>query len=227
MSIAQLDYPKAKLLLHTDTDPEKQWRAHGCEKEPWTVAFIEAIEPGGVLWDVGANVGTYTLIALACDLRVVAIEPGFHNYARLCENLALNNMLHRPIIINGALGAESGMASFYYGVLGPGYAQHSLGVPLDQGHHSQQIPVYRLDDLSVGLGIEPGPHYLKIDVDGGEAAVLDGAAAFLSRDDVRGVVCEMPLATEAEITAWFKVAGWPLAERHAPRQEVCYGIFRR
>lgn len=228
MPITPIDYDKARLLIRAETDPELQFRVASCEKEPWTVEFIEAAareNPGAAFWDVGANVGTYTLIALANGLRCVAIEPGFANYARLCENLALNDLLSGPVFtLCGALGAETHFEWFQYSDLRPGGASHLLGGERRTSFQRQRVLVNPLDDL---MGLEPGPWYLKIDVDGGEVDVLKGAQEFLRAAELQGICIEMALELEAEATALLVAAGWTIAERHQPRQGVCYGIFRR
>src|SRR3990167_8594009 len=89
--IRTLDYAKVPIQMRVDTKIESDYRIVACKKEPWTVEFIEQQPLGSIFIDVGANVGSYTLIAVACGLRPVAIEPHFHSYAKLCENLALND----------------------------------------------------------------------------------------------------------------------------------------
>ena len=229
MPVTALDYTPVRLLIEAESDPEIKYRAHACAKEPWTVAVIEqaaAETPGAVWWDVGANTGPYSLIAIALGLRCVAIEPGYQNYARLCHNLALNHFLDRPLVLCGALGETPGFAPFHYADLRPGAASHTLGGDRPAGFHRQNVVVYRLDDLVAGTGLE-GPHWLKIDVDGGEIGVLRGGEAFLRSPELRGIVLEMQPELEAEATAILAAAGWSVVERHAPRQGVAYGVFRR
>ena len=91
MTVETLDYPGAKILMEAETQQEMGYRIHSCQKEPWTVAMIERMQPGDVLYDIGANVGAYTLVAAALHHRVVAIEPGYANYARLCQNPTMNS----------------------------------------------------------------------------------------------------------------------------------------
>ena len=45
--------------------PQKAYRLNACRKEPWTVAFIEAMPANSRFWDIGANVGSYALVAAA------------------------------------------------------------------------------------------------------------------------------------------------------------------
>ena len=90
---------------------ERKWRARSCKKEPWTVAWIEeSMSGGGVLYDVGANVGTFSLVAAkVCARRgtVVAFEPGFASYAHLCGNIVLNRceaiIIPVPLALAGTL----------------------------------------------------------------------------------------------------------------------------
>lgn len=231
MPIAQLDYPKAKLLMDiaAEDGPEKEWRIHACVKEPFTVGFIEraaAAHPGACFWDIGANVGPYTMVALVNGMRVIAIEPGYANYAAMCRNLALNNMLGGPVFaLCGAVGAQAGFAWFEYTDLRPGAASHELSQNAAPrwGHH-QQVFLQRMDDL---MGLAEGPWYLKIDVDGFELDVLTGAATMLREESLKGIILEMNGATEKPCTDLLAASGWKLAERHAPRTGVCYGEFLR
>ena len=66
-----------------ETEIEKWRRDTFWEKEPETIAWIDDMEPGEILFDVGANIGIYTLYAASRGVRVIAIEPVFENYSRL------------------------------------------------------------------------------------------------------------------------------------------------
>ena len=70
------------------------WRAHTlASKEPETLEWIASFQPGDVLVDVGANVGTYSIWAAKTrSVRVFAFEPESQNYALLNRNIFLNNL---------------------------------------------------------------------------------------------------------------------------------------
>src|SRR3990167_440649 len=104
MSIVTLDYAGAKLNMELTNPVEEQFRVCAVSKEPWTVAFIEAIPEGAVFWDIVANVGGYTLIAARRPITTIAIEPAPNSYAALFRNLAMNNLLGRALILCTALG---------------------------------------------------------------------------------------------------------------------------
>ena len=60
----QLDYSRRDIFLHIESDFEYLVRRRSCKKEPETVQWLEAsLHPGDVLYDVGANIGAYSLVA--------------------------------------------------------------------------------------------------------------------------------------------------------------------
>ena len=81
--------------------------------EPWTVHWLERIvAPGDVLYDVGANIGAFSLVAANAHdqaVRVFAFEPSFVTYAALCRNVLENtcDKSHHP----HAGGADGGQGN--------------------------------------------------------------------------------------------------------------------
>jgi len=73
------------------------WRARTTlTKEPDSIAWIDAMEPGSVFWDIGANVGVLTLYAATRgDLDVWAFEPAAVKYYNLVANCELNRLEKR------------------------------------------------------------------------------------------------------------------------------------
>ncbi len=159
--IAKLDYPGKEIRMYVSTPVEDTYRTHACAKERWTVAWIESMPPGSVLYDVGACVGSYTLLAAALGHTVVAIEPSFANYARLCENVLLNDLGPHVIPVCIALGEQTGYTLIEQDEH-PGYSG---------GSRRMFISVCRLDELARYL---PAPTHIKVDVDGREHGVIQG-----------------------------------------------------
>ena len=59
--------------------------------EPETIRWLDGLPEGEVLWDIGANVGAFTVYgAVKRKLRVVAFEPGAASFATLTKNIELN-----------------------------------------------------------------------------------------------------------------------------------------
>ena len=63
-------------------------------QEPETPEWIDRMKPGAALWDVGANVGTYTVyVAVARQAKVVAFEPSVFNLEFLARNINNNDIV--------------------------------------------------------------------------------------------------------------------------------------
>ena len=153
--------------------------------EPDTRRWIEErIRPGEHLWDVGANVGLYTLYAgLGDGVTVSAFEPVAATFAHLSHNIALNGVSDRVTAFCVALSDKNGVAPLYLASTEPGMAMHALDQP--QNIHGRFEPAakqfvlsMRGDDLITQLSLRT-PDHLKIDVDGHELQVLKGLSATL------------------------------------------------
>lgn len=236
MTIAQLDYEPAKILMECETEPEQQYRVKAVAKERYTVDFIEGIPEGGVFYDVGANVGSYTLIAASRGLVTVAIEPGFNNFAALCRNALRNSLLADIIPLNVALAHTTGLVWFDYSDVRQGAASHVFGSaqPVFYSTHRQRVMTYRFDELVTTFGL-PAPTHIKIDVDGNgevEMAVLDGMKGTLASPELAGLILEIPLDSEERIAGYLAEHGWVMTRRFDERggqkiAGICYGQFDR
>lgn len=137
------------------------------------------LRPGDVVYDVGANVGSYTILAsvlVGSAGRVIAFEPVAENVAYLRSHVTLNR-LDNVDVVDAAVGAHTGTSRFRW-------HDDRLQGRLDPDGPAV-VPVVALDEFVGRDGIRP-PDCIKIDVEGGELSVLQGAAALLR--DVRPVV---------------------------------------
>lgn len=150
-------------------------------KEPDTIAWINGMGPGDVLYDVGANMGQYSLLAARRGVRVHAFEPESQNFALLCRNIAVNKLgeLVTPWAI--ALSDHSGFEPFHVQQLLAGNSCNSFGEsvnyhlqPKEYGF-KQGCYGCRMDYFAGSSGVGERPTYIKIDVDGLEHKVLVGA----------------------------------------------------
>ncbi|MCL6622961.1 MAG: FkbM family methyltransferase, partial [Syntrophobacterales bacterium] len=150
---------------------------HGCwlgsyeyEKR---LLFESTVKEGSIVFDVGAHVGYYSLLAsilVGSAGRVVAFEPLPENVAYLKKHIQLNH-LKNVIVIKKAVSDCTGEALFQEG------SSRSTGHLSSQGN--LKIQTISLDDF---VRENPGlaPDYLKIDVEGAELAVLVGARKLLA-----------------------------------------------
>ena len=237
-SKVRLDFAPMDIWIHASTSMERRWRARPCSKEPWTVAWIDRyIGPGDVMYDIGANVGTFALIAARYSrAHVVAFEPGYATFAKLCENIQLNGCQSSIAPIPFPLSATTGLVTFKYRTNDPGQSRHALREArwrfrddVAAGAHYEQ-PVCTMSlDSAIDQFRMPEPVHIKLDVDGAEARVLEGAARTLRSPRLRTLLAEIDNHQWDAVARRIGDAGFTLAERytHGKDDSPDYGLFVR
>lgn len=144
--------------------------------------LLETTLKEDVVYDIGANVGTYTCCLAQTDAEVHAIEPHPINLKRLGENLKLNDTTAsvHPI----ALSDTSGQMHLTEQDAIAGAGQHALD--LTKTGCGMSVEIKRGDEFAANVGI---PDILKIDVEGAELRVLEGFGDVLS--NCRAIFCEV------------------------------------
>ena len=148
----------------------------------WEKARLLArtLKPGMVFFDVGANVGYFTLLAsrlVGPTGRIFAFEPLRRNLTYLRRHIAMHN-LENVTVVEVAVSDSEGFATF-----DPG-SNASSGRLSQQGSvHVQTVSL----DKEISAGRLPVPDILKIDVEGAEVQVLDGLKKTL--ETARPKVC--------------------------------------
>lgn len=156
----------AHLDLYVSIQNEGAW-------ESWVrAACIRAIRPNDVMFDVGANAGAISNeIGLACpNIEIKAFEPQPRMAELVAVSAALNG-LECIDVFQVAIGDHTGTINLHL----PAHSLHASTLSLgESGEQSVQVPLHSLDDLVRDEGF-PLPDLIKIDVEGGELAVLNGA----------------------------------------------------
>jgi FkbM family methyltransferase len=146
--------------------------------EDMTTAVIQTcVSPGATVVDVGANIGFYTLLLsqlVTNSGRVLAFEPMPVGLERLRTNLRLN-AVRNVDVREQAVAATNGTARFF---LGP--PEHTSISSLHRIEDAEAINV-DCTTLDAALGGYPRVDFLKVDVEGAEADVLNGAIETLKR----------------------------------------------
>ncbi|MFZ1744757.1 MAG: FkbM family methyltransferase [Nitrospirales bacterium] len=130
------------------------------------------INPGDVVFDVGANIGLYTLPmsrAVGANGTVVSFEPDPDNLRILKHNIAANNC-NNVLVMPFALGTEDGEMDLYQVDSNRGYLSFA---DLSGTGRSVKVRVRRGDNVLREQGIDK-PSIVKIDVEGAEPLVISG-----------------------------------------------------
>jgi FkbM family methyltransferase len=175
-------------------------------KEPDTLSWLERIPEGDVLWDVGANVGLYSIYAARrVKARVFAFEPSVFNLEFLARNIFINGLQDRVTIVPLALSDTLGPSLFKMTSTAWGGALSAFGQDFDQhGNVLNSIFEYQTMgitiDQAIGLLNIPMPRFIKIDVDGIEHFVLRGGIETLK--GVKSVMIEIDdgFSEQVEVT---------------------------
>lgn len=166
------------------------------EKEPETYDWLETFDAGDVLWDIGANVGVYSLYAAARGQTAYAFEPEATTFAVLARNVDINGFGERITALNVAIGEKSGLGTFELAHETVGSAQHQLmsdapagGGARQSGKPRRTIFVVSGADLP-DIGVQP-PNHIKVDVDGSELAVVKGLGGILASPTLKSLQIEL------------------------------------
>jgi FkbM family methyltransferase len=143
-------------------------------------ALGELLRPGDTAYDVGANLGYFSAVMaqrVGSQGRVFAFEPVAQTFELLTLCRVLNGFSQMKAF-EIALGSSNGNVDLTFSPMSLGQAsihQRQDSVDLSRA----RVPVRRIDDL-VESGELPPPHLIKIDVEGNELAVIEGALRLLA-----------------------------------------------
>lgn len=159
--------------------------------------FIDSIEAGSVLYDLGACEGRFALYAALRGVKVLAFEPEDRNFEALTRNIEHNNLSPTSFAaLKLAVGAADGTSELKIGQPWAGGHQKVVAtatgrVDLDFNFtEHQKIEVVSLDSWIEKTG-SPLPHYLKVDVDGSEISFLEGAKKTLASPQLKSIMFEL------------------------------------
>ena len=170
--------------------------------EPETIAWLDSLPEGGVLWDIGANVGAFALYAAKVrGLKVLAFEPSAQSFAALQKNIELNGLSDRIDAYCLAFDDENKLDYLYMANSGAGHSMHGFGHAENvrgaiAGAVKQAVPGLTIATFCDLFGVAP-PDYVKLDVDGNEDKILRGGE-FVLKGCVQSMICEIDEAERAD-----------------------------
>ena len=170
-------------------------------KEPGTCDWIRNnVKPGEVFYDIGANIGVYTILAAyhaGPKGEVYAFEPHSANFTRLLDNILENNLQNVVVPCNFALNDEHGFFPFNYQSGQAGFSNsqltpnHNLSDG-DDDHEISELKYAASVDSLIASGKFAAPDHIKIDVDGNELLILNGMRDLLGNS-------KRPISIQVEI----------------------------
>jgi len=164
-------------------------------------AIQSLVKPGMVVYDIGANVGFYTLAfsRLVGDSgQVFAFEPESRNAYMIRQHLALNRVKN-VTLVQAAISDRAGLISF------EGF--NETGKIVDKSDY--RVPSIVLDEF-IASG-NPLPSFVKMDIEGGELTALTGAQSILNKADAQWVLATHSDQLRKDCRAVFASHGYRFA----------------
>lgn len=167
-------------------------------KEPETLEWIDKFVRPKIIWDIGANIGLYSIYAAKRHInsKVYAFEPSVLNLELLARNIQLNRLVDSICIVPVPLFSEVGEDIFRLQMADRGGALSAFSV--DFGYDNKPLKFslsygtlgVTMDDMVGFFGV-PQPDHIKIDVDGVEHLILKGGAKVLADTRLKSILVEL------------------------------------
>lgn len=216
-----------ELIFHTPNSLTF-WRAESLfEKEPETIEWIDTFQDSDVLFDIGANVGIYSIYAAKKfpKLKVFSIEPTFFNYYLLNKNIYANSLMNQVTAVCIAVSDKNCLDYMHIPSIDDGGAQTNFGSNLDYNKNEFKAD-YVQGSLSYTLdffieNFKPAfPNHLKIDVDGLEYEIISGASNTLRNPQLKSILIELNEHLEMDLKVRDIILSYGFTLKHKRHGEM-------
>ena len=150
--------------------------------------LFRIVRPGMTIFDVGANIGYYAIMEskLVGDTgRIIAVEPSHTNVELLQRNLSLNS-LGNVTVLQGAISDKVGKAKFHLSYQSNLNTFHDVGSGSEHlSGASIDVETQTIENLAKNYG---APDLIRMDVEGHEVAVLNGAMGAIEAGKIQPLV---------------------------------------
>lgn len=201
------------------------WRSQTLfTKEPETIEWIDSMDKNDTLWDIGANVGLYSVYAGLKGMKVFAFEPSALNTFLISKNIEINNLKDNVMMFPIAVSDknEFGYLNMTSTELGGALSEFNetdiktvqSGIYKKNTIFKQGMFAYSIDELVEKYHFRI-PNYIKIDVDSLEDKILYGAGKTLLNENVKGILLELDEAEDKtqDMIAFLLNKGFNLKEK--------------
>jgi FkbM family methyltransferase len=238
-----VETPRGKVVYYCLGDLAL-WRVRTLfSKEPETIEWIDSFENGDVFWDIGANMGLYSVYAsVGRRIEVVAFEPSASNYLLLNRNIEHNGLSDKVRAYCVALAARTTID--FLNMQSTSFADANSSFAESRDYKDRPVvPSFR--QAMIGYTVDefierfnpPFPTHIKIDVDGLEGDIIKGAEKTLRDERLKSISIEMEAGrTEyvADLLGHFRGAGFELVSKRrsdifdgSPYENVYNYLLRR
>jgi len=190
-----IDHENVSIKLSVPNKINRFRAASFSYKEPETLKWIDSLPVGSTLWDIGANVGLYSIYAAKKrNCTVFAFEPSVFNLELLARNIFINGLQNKISILPLPLAQKTGLNHLHMSTTDWGGALSSFGAAYGWNGKAMEIAFnfqtfgVNLDEASETLHL-PSPNFIKMDVDGIEHLILQGGEKALSQ--ISGILVEI------------------------------------
>jgi len=171
-------------------------------KEPETYEWIDRfIKNGEILYDIGSNTGGYSLYSVKKhpDLKVYCFDPDVQNISQLNKNILINQMTNNIMGFCACISECDYIAEFNItseeAIFSAGHSGNMINTNINRSGEQEIVTRTGSIQLSIDSLVNrfgfPCPNHIKIDVDGGEDKVIDGAKQTLEQDNVKSILIEL------------------------------------
>jgi FkbM family methyltransferase len=193
-----------------------QWRIETFfTKEPETLEWIDSFNDNKkiIFWDVGANIGLYSIYAALkySDIEIISFEPSTSNLRILSRNISINKLEEKIKISQLPLTKDQNQyLMFEESEFIEGWAMNTFGEGIDfEGKSMQPKNRYKIFGTNINYLIENNilsiPNYIKIDVDGIEHLILEGASDHLDNSKIRSISVELNENFKVQVNSVLKI----------------------
>ena len=145
--------------------------------------LLHLLKKDDLFVDVGANVGTYTVLAASCKgARTICFEPIPDTFKNLLDNISVNKIQNLVNAYEVALGKSKGNINFT-----TDHDTMNHVVEKEKSKNDINVKMSTLDISLIGLS----PILIKIDVEGFETEVINGGVQTLKSDSLKAIIIEL------------------------------------
>lgn len=204
-------------------------------REKVTMEWIRNyIKPNDVVYDVGANVGAYSLLIgkmlAKGDGQVFSFEPESSNFYSLNRNVSVNDLDGKVLPYSIALGDRSRATTFYLSSTIPGSAMHGMDKPESDGvsfksKYQQGAYIVSMDIFCSDPAVK-FPNHIKIDVDGSEKDIVRSMHNVMKDSRLKSIMIEIDEEVSlGEIENMITQAGFQEKDREQWHEKNVYNIL--